>query len=980
MSPKTPRKAPRKAAPAPSRERAQTLETPPRPRTPLAARSLWVTLMVALSGGATLGAEVLGARLLRPLLGTTAVAQSGVVAGVLGSLGVGAFVVAKWLESGRISLRRALLGAHLGLGLVTLTATPLAMALATPTARVLVALDVRAPWLATLLRVALAVLATVLPGLLAGALYPSAVRLLRAEAGRGTAWVGAASSIGASLAALAATFGLAPWLGVGNTMAALAGVYLAVVALGAWLLKTASPEAPEAPAAPSRRWVSEARRPLAALAAVGLASTAWQLALTRLGVLSFGPSAYALSAATAAHGMALGLGEAWAYRRLGRESTDEAQGLPWLLGVGALMAAVTVSLAMRLPAAMTAWLGRGAPSLPALWSVAFGAMVLAALPVAGVVGAALALGARHLAQAHGVRAAEANGAVLLATAAGNVIGGLGVPLVLLPRVQIEGVLAFASLALGAAAWRLGGPPFGARRGRAVTLAAAALAALVVGVRAARRDPGAVLSGPFLYAGSRELELGRVAWRRDGREATVAVRRDDVGGVLLQIDGKVDATSVGDATTQTVVGILPTVMARDPARVFVIGLGSAMTVDAVRAVPGVTAITVAELVPEVVEAARVDFARANHDVMRDPRVTVRALDAAHYLRGTRDTFDVIVSEPSNPWVAGMSDLFTREAFEAARARLAPGGVMGVWFHAYSTSDDTIASVVETFRGVFPQSCLVEVTAGTDYLLVGAQAPYALDVDRFFARAEAPAAAALLAQAGIRSRAALLARVLSGARGVARVGTGGTVYRASSLVLEFRAPALLYSDATAEVFARFARIDDLPFAGLVAAQGPGSPWLQALDESEGLREAGVHARAMVLAEREQQLDRAITEGDLAVSLSPDDLLLRTRLARLYLRRAGEKYYRRDPGGAEVDLTAVLELRSHEAERFRALVLLAGIAFQRRDAQRALARYDEAIRLAEAAGEAVPVLHARRAEVLHLLGAHDAAGAAMRAAGLR
>ncbi|MBL7644529.1 hypothetical protein INQ11_24455, partial [Escherichia coli] len=85
---------------------------------------------------------------------------------------------------------------------------------------------------------------------------------------------------------------------------------------------------------------------------------------------------------------------------------------------------------------------------------------------------------------------------------------------------------------------------------------------------------------------------------------------------LQIDGKVDATSEGDATTQTVVGLVPTAMARNVGTALVVGLGSGMTADAVRSVPGVRAVTVLELLPEVLIAARGDFARSNRRVMYD----------------------------------------------------------------------------------------------------------------------------------------------------------------------------------------------------------------------------------------------------------------------------------------------------------------------------------------------------------------------------
>lgn len=232
--------------------------------------------------------------------------------------------------------------------------------------------------------------------------------------------------------------------------------------------------------------------------------------------------------------------------------------------------------------------------------------------------------------------------------------------------------------------------------------------------------------------------------------------------------------------------------------------------------------------------------------------------------------------------------------------------------------------------------------------------------------------MLLRAGIDSDAALLARFLSGPAGVAAVGDGGEALRASDLRLEFRAPRLLYRDARAEVFARFDRIQDLPLAGLVTQSSAGSSWLRLLDEGDPAREASMHLRRMAVAEDEHAYPRAIHEGELAVGLRPDDLLTRTRLARLYYLRALYRRRGNDPGGAEADLTTVIELRPHVTERFRALVTLGELALRRRDGQRAFARFDEALAIARAAGEPSPELHVRKAEALAMLGAPQAAAA--------
>lgn len=906
---------------------------------------LSVGILMGLSGGATLAGEALGARALRPLLGSTALAQTGTLVGVLGALGLGAWWAGRQRRWG---FRAVLVGAHAGLALVALLGALAPRVLTDPFARALVALSLRAPAAGDVARLVLAVALTAAPGFLAGASYPAAVSLLRRGAGPGTALVGATSSLGAALAALATTFAFGPTLGVSRTLLAAAGIYALLAAAASFFEDT--PRAPVGltPAAPVDRSA------LATLCLLGAASTAWQVLVARVGALSFGPSAFTFATALAGHVTALAFGELLALPYVTRCSREAARrALGGVTFAAALAAALAAPLLRALPSFAERTLADGAPALLTLWATAYVACVAAALPVAGFVGAGLALAARSF---EGDDAA-ANGRTLAASATGNVFGAALVTFAAMPALGVVGasLAVAATLALATALAR-------SRAASAVALAAVALATL----RArAHDDPAAMLRGPFLYAGSQHVELGRVAWRRDGPEATVAVRRDDEGNVLLQINGKVDATSLGDAVTQTLVGMIPVAMARDPRDVLVVGLGSGMTVDAARSVPGVRSVEAAELLGDVIDAARGPFSRANHRALEGRRVRVVRADAAQYLRGTTRTYDAIVSEPSNPWVAGMSDLFTRESFEAARDRLREGGAFGAWFHAYGTSAAVVSSIAATFRAVFPRSTVVELSPGNDYLLVGLKGNTPLDLDAFLTRTDDPTLARMLAAAGVPDRPSLLARFLSGRGGVAALAGDAPVLRASDLTLEFHAPSLLYRDATSEVFALLARIDDLPLAGLGVDASPGGTWLRLLDASEPHREAVAHARNLVLASRRGDLRLALQEGELAVGLAPRDASLRAMVARLYLTRADVRL-RGDPGAAEQDLTAVLELDPPAAERIRALVRLGDLALRRRDGRRALTRYSEAIVRAEEMGEAAPELRVRRAQALTVLGA--------------
>ncbi len=927
------------------------------------SRSIRVALTSGLAGGATLAGEVLGARLLRPLVGSTALSQSGAVAGVLGGLGAGAWWASRWLarEGATRSPRKALESVLAALAVLTLLAPWLARVIASPSARVLVALGEKSAAVGALAQLSVALVVTLPFGVLAGAAYPALAALHGQGAGRATAVSGAASSFGSAAMVLLATFVLAPALGVHDSLMIVAFVYGLALAF-ARTFDLASPAEPASPPAKGKGAASlRDGKVLVAMALVGLASTTWQLALSRLGVLAFGASAFALGAAIAAHTTSLAVGES-----LAAASADRAKHPRAVLGVvlalgGALVLAAT-AIGARLPAWSAARFARGAPSMNALWTAAFGLLLVAMAPVVIPIGASIPLGARIAADT-GAPRARANASVLGAMAVGNVVGALLVGLVLLPWLTLAWAMlscgALLALAAVLVAWPVLRP---SPRGLAV-VAVAVVAAAIIAVRVQRGwDVTSLSQGPFLYTGAEDLELGQIARITYGREATVAVRRDQTGSVILQIDGKVDATSGGDMATQMLVGIVPAVLARAPREVLVIGLGSGMTVDAVRDVPGVRHVDVTELLPEVIAAAREDFRAANHAVLDAPNVRTLRQDASLYVRGTRRIYDVIVSEPSNPWVAGMADLFTLDALEAARDRLAPGGVMAAWFHAYSTDASTVAGIVATFLRVFPRAALLEMVSAQDYMIVGMVDPVGVDVDLALERLADPRVVRDLAACGIEDRGAFFGRFVAGVEGVRAIARDGEVMRADDLRLEFRAPALLYNDASTEIFRLFSRAQDLPLAGLAPH---GAQYAAVLEESESTREAALHTRQMALAREARRYDAAIAEGEQAVAANPRDASVRTQLARIYLRRAGQRHRGRDPAGAEDDVRNAIELRPAAAERFRADVVLGDMALARNDFRTAVREYGEALEIVRLAQAAAPELHVRMAQVLISLG---------------
>ncbi len=225
----------------------------------------------------------------------------------------------------------------------------------------------------------------------------------------------------------------------------------------------------------------------------------------------------------------------------------------------------------------------------------------------------------------------------------------------------------------------------------------------------------------LYGSSYQgrLTLDEIAATKDlvfaaeGVNDSVAVVRTD-GDVALRINGKIDA-STQDSRTQLLLGHLGAAFHGSPHRVLVIGFGSGMTVSAVARYPDVQRIDCIEIEPAVIRAAPY-LQSLNRNVLNDPRVHVIFDDARNFLLASTQTYDLIISEPSNPWIAGIATLFTDEYYAAARQRLAPGGMFVQWVQAYSLAPADLRMIIATFAPHFPDVTLWR-GGETDLLLLG-----------------------------------------------------------------------------------------------------------------------------------------------------------------------------------------------------------------------------------------------------------------------
>jgi spermidine synthase len=281
-----------------------------------------------------------------------------------------------------------------------------------------------------------------------------------------------------------------------------------------------------------------------------------------------------------------------------------------------------------------------------------------------------------------------------------------------------------------------------------------------------------------------LDNTEVLFFREGIHETISVIRPKGGNQALVVNGKVVAsTTRQDIQCQYTLGHLPMLLHPDPKRVFVLGLGTGMTLGAVSVHPELEQVVLAELEPFVSPAAR-SFAALNHDVLDNPKLQKVFADGRNYLLTVRERFDVITADPIHPWTRGSAYLYTEEYFRLAADRLTPGGVMGQWLPIYELTPEDVATVVRTFQQAFAYTalCLTQYDAE----LIGSNTPIEFDEEELARRMEAPAVASDLARVEMGSVDDFLSYFVAGTAGLREFGSIGVVNTDDNLQLEFSAP--------------------------------------------------------------------------------------------------------------------------------------------------------------------------------------------------
>jgi spermidine synthase len=385
---------------------------------------------------------------------------------------------------------------------------------------------------------------------------------------------------------------------------------------------------------------------------------------------------------------------------------------------------------------------------------------------------------------------------------GAVIGIMLTGFVLMPLLGLRGSIAtLAFVLLGAVAFMA----FTRNHRRVWILSIVVSVCLIVGISSTGEDWKQILSGGVFRVRDRALNFAELKMfaadtdlllYEDAADATVSVHVYRGAGRpverLLKINGKTDASTYGDAATQYMLAHLP-IMARPDAReAFVLGFGSGITAGALLEHP-LERITIAENCRPVLRAAPL-FAEWNHGILTNSRARVFNEDARTVLKLSPQKYDVIICEPSNPWVAGVGSVFSRDFYELASSRLSDGGIMAQWFHIYEMSDDIVNLVIRTFSSVFPEIEIWDVEKG-DIILLGSKKPWASTPAQYEKVFERPLPKADLQRIGLSTPAAVWTRQIASQRTAFALAREGPIQTDEFPILEYEAPKAFFVGAVA-----------------------------------------------------------------------------------------------------------------------------------------------------------------------------------------
>ena len=683
-----------------------------------------LSMLFFCSGATSLGYEVIWFKRFANVWGSSALAMAVVVASVLVGLGVGAFIVGRRVE--KITNPIRWYGwCEVGIGVLALI-IPLETGLLGNLNAWITSMCGQSAFTLSLARGLLTLLVVGPPCLLMGGTLPLLVKHSTPEndhAGSYSAWLYGINTAGAATGCLLAGFLVIPTFGLFWTNIIMVGLNLIIAAIAFSMAAKSPAIAPGVPPVqtkPVPKAEPTAKEPrrlfiLMAVALAGFASLGLQMIWARQLAVMLGGSTYAFSASLFVFLSGVGLG-ALLYRVVQPRFSNPLQLAAITIAI-LIIATVAGKMALPTTTGLVAMLKPLRASHALNTAVCAGAaMTLEFIP-------ALMMGVLFPLFVSLCRPANAGmGQVVGSIYGWNTIGSIGgaflTMILFVPALGIPQTLALF-LALYLATLIL------LHLGNGDGFSGSTFAALGVGVVAAvlaarPLDPRLTDFGAFMYGYAPPADLRdamKVLSYKEGRSCNVLVTESQ-NHRSLRVNGKVDASTSVDMETQLALAYLPHCLRPEARDVLVVGFGSGTTVGASLLFPE-TRVRAVEIEPAVV-AASPFFAAVNHRPEQSSRFTAIYDDGRSFLQATDQKFDLVISEPSNPWIAGISSLFAREFYQTARKKLQPGGLFAQWVHMYALEATDYQMIVRTFLSAFPHASLIWIN-DKNTILVGSDQP-------------------------------------------------------------------------------------------------------------------------------------------------------------------------------------------------------------------------------------------------------------------
>lgn len=571
------------------------------------------------------------------------------------------------------------------------------------------------------------------------------------------------NSIGAALGALTAVFILLPWVGLPGAMVTAALLNFAVAGLAWWLAREPEPIAsvkPRDASPPEPRLLHNPtlRLVLFGTAMSGAASFIYEIVWIRMLSMAVGSTMHAFELMLASFIAGIALGGLWV-----RKHADETSSPLRLVGWMQIFMGVAALASLAIYANAFAWVGwlisalaktDGGYTLYNLGTATLSVLIM--LPAAFFAGTTLPLFTiALLRQGQGERAI---GRVYAWNTLGAIAGVFAAIHLLIPYLGLKLALCVAAiidLGIGLVLLRL---QVDGRRSMIKFAVAAGISAmaLMAAVRVPY-DPLKLASGVFRHGNAMvDAETQRIAYYRDGKTSSVSVIAGVDGSVSIATNGKPDAAIMmregspptSDESTMALLAAVPLTILQKPEQVGVIGFGSGMTTHTLLGDPRVKQVDTIEIEPAMIEGARLFGPRVDR-AYSDARSNIVIDDAKAFFSASSKKYDLIISEPSNPWISGVGSLFSKEFYQFIPRHLNDQGIFVQWIQLYEIDEQLVGSIFNALSPNF-EDYAAWITNSTDMLIVASvKGPLPRsDLDRLTSLS--PALKSELARVGITSQ--------------------------------------------------------------------------------------------------------------------------------------------------------------------------------------------------------------------------------------